>query len=624
MIQRAMNTGALYTDGVCRFSLWAPGVGKPELEVLTPVSRRIQLEHTGHGFWRTEAELDPGSRYMYDLPGAGKRPDPCSFFQPEGVHGPSAVVDHGGFRWTDGKWRGIPLEQMIMYELHIGTFTQEGTFRAVIPRLGELAELGVNTLELMPVAQFPGERNWGYDGVFPYAVQNSYGGPRGLKELVDACHGHGMAVILDVIYNHLGPEGNYLRDFGPYFTDRYRTPWGEAVNFDGPGSDPVRAYFIGNALHWLQRYHIDGLRLDAVHAIYDFGAHHFLQELAEAVDALSRSEGRKRLLIAESDLNDVRIIRPGSIGGYGLDGQWNEDFHHALHTLLTGEHESYYRDFGRLDHFESVLRRNFHYGWRPSVYRGKRFGSPRPEDREPSQFVVYSQNHDQVGNRLEGDRLSTLVGPDALKLAAAAVLLSPFVPMLFMGEEYAETSPFQYFIDHGDPELVRATREGRKREFAAFGWQEEPPDPADPETFKRSRLRWEERLRGVHGKMLAWYRELIRLRSTLSSLRQTDCRFSDITAIEHKKLAAVQRRTAGSGEAVEQALIVLHFGGGEVRWETRFPGPVPDGAWRRVLDSADEAWGGSGLLLPEHLEEGVELPVGPYQAVLYLHEPASG
>jgi len=395
--------------------------------------------------------------------------------------------------------------------LHVGTYTAEGSFDAVIAHLPELAALGVTIIELMPVAQFPGSRNWGYDGVFPFAPQNSYGGPEGLQRLVNAAHQHGLAVALDVVYNHLGPEGNYLGEYGPYFTSRYQSPWGQAINFDGEASDEVRRFFIDNALYWLKEYHFDALRLDAVHGIFDFSALHFLAELKAAVTTLSSRLGRKIHVIAESDLNDSRLILPGERGGYALDAQWSDDFHHSVHTLLTKERNGYYEDFGTLSHLAETLRDGWYYHGQYSRHRRRKHGNsshgiPR------SHFLVCNQNHDQVGNRAEGERLSALVNFEALKLAAGVTLLSPFVPLLFMGEEYGETAPFQYFIDHLDAGLVEAVRRGRREEFAAFGWKGVVPDPKDEATFRSSHLQHLLREQEPHATLLRFYRELIQLR----------------------------------------------------------------------------------------------------------------
>ena len=412
--------------------------------------------------------LKAGTRYFYLLNGKQRRPDPVSRSQPEGVHGPSEVINPGEFQWKDGAWPGIPLGEMIIYEIHTGTFTTEGTFRAIIPYLDYLKdELGVNCIELMPIAQFPGARNWGYDGTYPYAPQNSYGGSDGLKSLINACHLKGLAVILDVVYNHLGPEGNYLGDFGNYFTDRYKTPWGPAFNFDGRESDEVRKYIIDNSLYWVTENHFDGLRIDAVHGIFDFSPRHILHDLQEAVHRQARILGRSIVVIAESSRNDVRVIEPPAKAGYGLDAQWNDDFHHSLHALLTKERNGYYQDFGDLNQLAKALREGFVYSGQYSSFWKRRQGSSS-EHLSPEKFVIFSQNHDQVGNRIKGERLTSLVSFEALKLVAGVVLLAPNIPLLFMGEEYGEDAPFLYFINHSDPSLIEAVRKGRREEWAAF------------------------------------------------------------------------------------------------------------------------------------------------------------
>jgi maltooligosyltrehalose trehalohydrolase len=466
------------------------------------------------GGWFVADVLDAhaGDDYAFALDGGPPRPDPRSPWQPAGIHGPSRLVDHAGFEWSDATWRGTSLAGAILYELHVGTFTPAGTFDAVIDRLPELVGLGVTAIELMPVAEFPGERGWGYDGVDLFAPHHAYGGPDGLKRLVDACHAHGLGVVLDVVYNHLGPAGNYLREFGPYFTDRHATPWGEAVNLDGPDSDPVRAFVVDNASMWLRDYHVDGLRLDAVHAIVDTSAVHLLEALSERVDALEAQLGRSLFLIAESDLNDPRIVCPREVGGYGMDAQWSDDFHHALHAVLTGERGGYYADFGALADVAAALTRVFVNDGRYSGFRRRRFG--RPVRGLPGwRFLGYLQNHDQIGNRAAGERMSMLVSPGRCAIGAALVLTSPFVPLLFQGEEWGARTPFLYFTDHHDPQLARAVSDGRRREFAHFGWQpEDVPDPQARDTFVRSRLDWSERARAPHADLLAWYRALIRLR----------------------------------------------------------------------------------------------------------------
>ena len=476
-------------------------------------STRVAMTCDDRGWWTAAVpEAGEAAEYRFALDGGAPLPDPRSLFQPRGVHGPSRVVDHGAFRWTDQQWRAGPLSAAVIYELHLGTFTPDGTFDAAIERLDYLVDLGITHVELMPVVEFPGLRGWGYDGVDLYAPHHGYGGPDGLKRLVNACHARGLAVLLDVVYNHLGPDGNYLASFGPYFTDRYHTPWGEAVNLDGADSDEVRRFFCDNALMWLRDYRIDGLRIDAVHALFDQSATPFLEQLAGEVEALGAGLGRRLVLIAESDLNDPRIVRPASVGGHGLDAAWNEDFHHALHAVLTGERAGYYADFGTVGGLATALRDGFIYGGRYSVYRRRRHGRA-VGGLDGHAFVGFLQNHDQVGNRARGERLSQLVSPGLLKIGAALVLTSPFVPMIFHGEEWGAGTPFLYFTDHEDPALARAVSDGRRREFAAFGIEaKDVPDPQAPETFRRSKLDWTELAREPHAPMLDWYRRLIRLR----------------------------------------------------------------------------------------------------------------
>lgn len=499
-------------EGGVSFAVWAPHALKMEVALQRAGGLKTYPMTRGEAgyFFASLGDAKPGDTYFYLLNGEKKRPDPVSRSLPDGIHGASMIVDPGTFRWNDAAWKGLPFKDYIFYELHTGTFTLEGTFEAVITKIPHLKELGVTCVELMPVAQFPGERNWGYDGASPYAVQNSYGGPEGLKRLVDACHRIGLAVCLDVVYNHLGPEGNYLHDFGPYFSRNYQIPWGDAINYDGPDSDPVRRFFLGNALYWVTEYHVDALRIDAIHGIFDFSAKHFLEELNEKVKAQARLSGRQVAVIAESDLNDARVVRSQKAGGHGLDAQWSDDFHHALHVELTGESQGYYRDFSGLEDLAKIFSDHFAYDGRYSVYRQRRHGN-KAGDLEAGRFVVYCQNHDLTGNRAMGERLSALVGFEALKAAAALMLLSPYTPLLWMGEEYGETAPFHYFIDHGDAGLAEAVRQGRRREFAAFGWTE-TPDPQSPATFERSRLNWQLLSQTKSQLLLALYRDLIRLR----------------------------------------------------------------------------------------------------------------
>jgi len=604
-----MQVGAHYLgEGRCRFAVWAPFMEKVSVHVVAPADRLIRMEKDDRGYWEvTTSGVFPGTQYFYRLDAETERPDPASHLQAAGVHGPSEVVDQGSFPWKDGARKDIPVGQMIIYELHVGTFTPEGTFDAVIPRLDELYSMGTNAIELMPVAQFPGERNWGYDGVYPYAVQKSYGGPEGLKRLVDACHSRGMAVILDVVYNHLGPEGNYLRDFGPYFTEKYNTPWGEAINFDDAYSDEVRNFFIENALYWFRHFHMDGLRLDAIHAIYDMSAIPFLRELAGSVAGFSAEEGRSCHLIAESDRNDSTVIHPGEQGGYGMDAQWNDDFHHALHTLLTGEKTGYYIDFGMTDHLVKAYREGFVYSGQYSGYRKRRQGNSAA-DRPSSQFVLFAQNHDQIGNRMLGERLSALVSFEALKLAAAAVLLSPCVPLLFMGEEYGEDAPFVYFVSHSDPGLISAVREGRKREFISFEWQGEPPDPQDEATFQRSKIDWLKREKGNHRALLEFYRTLISMRRESPVLFRPDRAGLEVEGFEGDRLVMMRRRHEG-----QEVLIMFNFNITAVSCTA----PEAAGAWKKTLDSADPAWNGPGSSLPEEVTPGQELTLQELSVAVY-------
>jgi maltooligosyltrehalose trehalohydrolase len=469
----------------------------------------------GPGRWAGDVPgLGPGDDYGFSIDGGPVRPDPRSAHQPHGVHGSSRVVDHGAFAWSgaDAAWRGADLPSAVLYELHVGTFSPAGTFAGAVEHLDHLVDLGVDAVELMPVVEFPGRRGWGYDGVDLWAPHHAHGGPDGLKALVDACHARGLGVLLDVVYNHLGPAGNHLAAFGPYFTDRYRTNWGEAVNLDGPGSDEVRAFIVDNALMWLRDYHVDGLRLDAVHALVDVSARHVLEQLADEVRALAVDRGRPLWLIAESDRNDPRYVRPPSHGGHGLDAAWADEWHHALHAVLTGERSGYYDEFGSVALLAKVLGQAWAFDGTYSPHRGRTHGRS-PLDLPGSAFVVAAQNHDQVGNRAVGERLAALVTPGRLHVAAALLLTAPFVPLLFQGEEWGASTPFLYFTDHDDLALGRAVSEGRRREFAHFGWDPElVPDPQAVSTFERSVLRWDEMASPGHAELLAWHRSLIALR----------------------------------------------------------------------------------------------------------------
>ena len=567
-------------DGRTRFTIWAPTPERLEL-CLRRGDRvdTIPLERDDRGVYRVEVgNAGPGTEYWYRVDGERNRPDPVSRALVGGVHGASLVVDPHAFAWHDAGWRGLGMADLVIYELHVGTFTPAGTFEATIERLPYLIDLGVTALEIMPVAEFPGGRNWGYDGVSLYAPQSSYGGPEGLRRLVDAAHRAGLAVLLDVVYNHLGPEGNYLGEFGPYFSDRYRTAWGEGFNLDGPDSDDVRRYLVDNAVYWIREFHLDGLRLDAADRIVDLSPIHLAEEIGAAVHAEGTAQGRRAVVIAEIDSNDPRWVRPREVGGFGLDGHWSDDFHHAVHVALTGERGGYYADFGGVGAVAKALGERYVHAGGYSPYRRRRHGRPAtgiPGDR----FVVCVQNHDQVGNRALGERLAALVDPAGVRFAAAILLLAPYVPLLFMGEEYGERSPFQYFVSHGDPDLVEAVREGRRREFGGFEWQGGVPDPQSEATFAAARLCWERVGRAPHSAVLALYRDLLRLRRALPLLRAGAVE----PAVRHDEREGwvVMRRT-GDGQVLDA---VFNF--------AAEPREIPaTGGAELVLSTDDPRYGG--------------------------------
>jgi maltooligosyltrehalose trehalohydrolase len=571
-------------NGAVRFSVWAPKPRTIELRLhRAGRTESHRLEPRERGVWELIlADVPAAADYAYRLDGERDRADPVSRLRPEGVHGPTRVVDPAGFAWSDREWRGLGMADLVIYELHVGTFSPAGTFDGVIARLPAIRDLGATAIELMPVAQFPGARNWGYDGVSPYAVQNTYGGPDGLRRLVDAAHAEGLAVLLDVVYNHLGPEGNYLREFGPYFSDRYQTLWGEGFNLDGRGSDEVRDYVAGNAAYWISEYHLDGLRLDAADRIVDLSPRHIVEELTAGVHAAGEAAGRRTLVIAEIDSNDPRYIRDPSAGGYGCDGHWADDFHHAVHVALTGERGGYYRDFGGTGPVAKVLAERYLHDGGYSPYRDRRHGRPGaglPAER----LVVAIQNHDQVGNRARGERLGELVEPAALRLAAAILLLSPYVPLLFMGEEHADTSRFPYFVSHSDPALIEAVREGRRHEFAAFEWAGEVPDPQAEATFEASRPRWDLAREAPHAKHLALYRDLLRLRRDEPALRAG----AGETAVEHDAAEGWIRLSRTLGERL---LAIFNF----ARGPRRVPAGGERDAPRLLLSTEDPKYGGDG------------------------------
>ena len=501
------------------FEVWAPYAQHGVQLVLS--GELVPMEPTGGGWWRCDREPIPGTRYEYAIDGGTPRPDPRAMRLPEGVTGPAEVFDVAGFAWTDDRWHGLQLAGAVLYELHVGTFTPEGTLDAAITRLDHLVELGVDIVNVMPVATFPGGHGWGYDGVGLYAVHEPYGGPAALCRFVDACHAVGIGVVLDVVYNHFGPTGNYLSEFGPYFTDRYGTPWGDALNLDGPDSDEVRRFIIDNAVSWLRDFHVDGLRLDAVHALFDDRAIAVLEELTAEIDALSTRLGRPLWLIAESDRNDTLTVTPREAGGLGVDAQWCDDVHHALHVLLTGETHGYYADFADPRAIEKTLTGMFFHDGTYSSFRRRTHG--RPVDRLGTfgwRFVVSLQTHDQVGNRALGDRLSDQLSPGRLACGAALRLTSAATPMLFMGEEWGASTPWQYFTDHIEPHIAQAVKIGRRGEFTNHGWSlEEIPDPQARDTMETSKLRWDEVDDGDHARLLAWYADLIAVRRVRHDLR---------------------------------------------------------------------------------------------------------
>ena len=513
------------------FEVWAPTPSRVELDL----SGELHAMTPGsNGWWSLDVPAGAGADYAFVLDGGDPRPDPRSRCQPEGVHGPSRLLDDSSFEWTDHQWRGTPLPGSVLYELHVGTFTADGTFDAAIEHLDHLADLGVSAVELLPCNAFAGRWGWGYDGVAWFAVHGPYGGPDGLKRFVDACHARGIGVVMDVVYNHLGPAGNYLPEFGPYLTEAHTTPWGPAVNLDQAGSDEVRRYIIDNALMWLRDYHVDGLRLDAVHALVDERATHLLEELAVAVEALGAQLGKPLWLVAESDLNNSRLVTSREAGGFGLDGQWADDVHHALHSNLTGETAGYYADFNGLPVLAKVLSEVFLHDGTWSSFRGRAHGRPVEPTTPGHRFVVYLQDHDQVGNRATGDRISASLSDGLLMVGAALVLTSPYTPMLWMGEEWGARTPWQFFSDH-DGDLGEAVRSGRRAEFASHGWEtEDVPDPQAESTFAASKLDWKEPAGDRGAALLAWTRDLIALRR--SRLELADGRRDRVHVSYHEDL----------------------------------------------------------------------------------------
>lgn len=570
-------------NGEAEINVWAPLHNKAEL-FLVDKHKKLSLEKNELGFWTGVSDaLQPQDLYKIILNDENHLPDPASLSQPEGVHGSSQAIDTNDFTWTDADWQNLSLADYIIYELHTGTFTEEGTFSGIEKKLDHLIELGITAIELMPLAQFPGERNWGYDGVFPFAIQNSYGGIHEFQKLVNSCHEKGLAVIVDVVYNHLGPEGNYLSAFAPYFTRKYKTPWGSAINFDDEYSYGVRHYFIENVLMWFRDLHIDALRLDAVHAIKDFSATQILQEIRMHVDELMNETGRKHYLIVESDLNDPKFINPVSEGGFGMDAQWIDEFHHALRVTAGGDKMGYYSDFNGIEHLAKSYKDAYVYDGQYSPHRKKYFGI-KANKNEGHQFIVFSQNHDQVGNRMLGDRSSELFSFELQKLLASSVILSPYLPMLFMGEEWSEQNRFQYFVSHTDAELAEAVRKGRKEEFAAFHEAGEAPDPMAVETFSNSKLQWH--LIGLepHATMLRFYKKLIHLRKVEPALKNLSRKNISVEFSMENNTLMLHRWQENN-----HILCFLNFSAKPVK--TKFFSDKT--GWQMLINSASPVWKGN-------------------------------
>ncbi|QSR89016.1 malto-oligosyltrehalose trehalohydrolase [Methylacidiphilum caldifontis] len=613
LVENIIPVGAIPSSDEIHFTVWGPFLHDCKVHLYEPQETVIPMEKNKRGYWNSVFKITEHHQkitYKYLINEKEEYPDPASRYQPFGVHERSEVIQFDNTQNPQDYSLRPKLEDYVIYELHVGTFTPQGTFEAIIPRIAKLKDLGVNSIEIMPVAQFPGKRNWGYDGVYPFAVQNSYGGPWGLRKLVNHCHQMGIAVILDVVYNHLGPEGNYLSKFGPYFTSKYKTPWGEAINYDDAFCDEVRNYFIYNALYWFTEFDIDALRLDAIHAIYDESAYLFLEELADKVKEYDLKTNQTHFLIVESDRNDPRFIYPKAEGGYSLHAQWCDDFHHALHAYITGEKNGYYADFGSLAQLAKAYQQGYVMDGCYSSYRKRKHGR-KPQKANRGQLIVFSQNHDQVGNRFRGERLSILVSFEELKIIAALTLFSGFIPLLFMGEEYGEKNPFCYFVDHGDPALLQAVREGRKREFQAFYGDQDGYDPTIEETFKKSIIQWELHQKDKHALLWSVYKECLTLRKKLKILQplsnispkvyfnEKEKIFSFLFENEEEKIIGLT-----NFDCVERTFVV------DQRLE-----PL-----EKMLDLAEEKWSGLGSLSPSRLiGENLSVGVNPKNFVLYYN-----
>lgn len=591
--------------------VWAPG--KSGIQINIPEKElNLSLKHDKHGYWTIHSDrISPGDRYHFIIDNQDSFPDPASISQPDGVHGLSEAVNLHEYEWADASWSNHPLAEYVIYELHAGTFTEEGTLLAIADKLSYLKKLGINAIEIMPVAQFPGPRNWGYDGAFPFAVQNTYGGYKALQQLVDACHKQGIAVILDVVYNHLGPEGNYLGMYGPYFTNNYKTPWGQAINFDDAGCDGVRNYYLENALMWFRDFHIDALRLDAVHAIKDMGAKHFLAELADHVSALEKTTGKNYYLIAECDLNDPKYIRNRKDHGYGMHAQWIDEFHHALRVTAGESSTGYYSDFKGITQLAKSYSDAYVYDGVFSQHRQRTFGSS-VSDMLPEKFVVFSQNHDQTGNRMMGERTSQLVSFEMQKLMAGAVLLSPYIPLLFMGEEFSASSPFLYFVSHTDKKLVEAVRKGRKEEFKEFHANGEPPDPQSESTFLKSKILWSDLGKDTNSTMLEYYTALIDFRKKYRKFISGKKKNLEVSSFESEKIITLNYR-----KKEQQLLCLLNFSSTSKSLE-KF---TPKKKLQILFNSADPAWLGK-YPVPGGLQKPQDLQIPSESITIYLRNNA--
>ena len=613
-----MRVGANYQKKSCEFVVWAPNARKVSLFLTDNNVAHSMGKVDANGYWKLIlGDVKPGLEYMYQLDGHAPLPDPASFFQPRGVFGASAVVDHGSYSWRDDKWRGLQLKDMIFYELHIGTFTPEGTFKAAEGRLKELVDLGINAVELMPIAQFPGSRNWGYDAAFIYAVQNTYGAPDDLKHFVDECHQQGVAVFTDIVYNHAGPEGNFLNLYGPYFLEKQMTHWGPMANLDGPFNGPVREYFLQNTLYWLEKYHLDGLRLDAVLSMLDSSPKHFLQQLTEAVQQCSKTIGRRMWLIAESGYNQPKVLSQRKLGGFEFDAQWLDDFQHAVFALLTGEQEGYYRNYGSVsDLMEILVQPYLHVG---GGGFDKSFRRRKPNEDflwiSSDRLIVFIQNHDQVGNRLLSDRITTIAGFEAAKVGAGMTLLSPYTPLLFMGEEYGETAPFNFFVDYTNKELSAVTRAGRIKEFEEFHWKGENPDPANVQTFEASKLHWDLRYEEKGKKILDYYKALIRLRKRMISPCYADRSKMKLLGSESQKMLFMQRCQLDCANVV-----IVNLSPNE----SSFVFPFDEGKYVKIIDSADVAWSGPGETLSNIIAHGDRQKIRGYNIAVFECEYKEG